>query len=204
MTNTQIGAVGGGQSLSLDPERGLMLLSGLVTADNGTTYTHTLISTPGNCSALTSNLRITTDANNVLSDHLLPATAARGPCDTSRMAPGPTFTTVGTFGDAQFFPMAHASELVGAKLYVSLSTSAHGYAIGVIDTQAQRETPGKDLLEKLIPMGGTSPAERTHYLWGMTWKADADVDADAGAGAAAGKLVGVAQNQYNGCVLGKI
>lgn len=102
-----------------------MIVSGLVTSDNGTTYIHGLLSTP-----------------------------IASPCSSA-------FKMIGSFADAQYFPMAHGSEFdsAGQKLYISIATAAHAFGLGVVDV-----TAGK--LVKVVPYGGSGSGGNTHYLWG--------------------------------------
>ena len=68
------------------------------------------------------------------------------------------FTRVGSFGDADYEPMAHGSELDvdGGRLFITLSTSAHSYGMGVVDVATGKLTT-------------TYPMANTKTLWGPTY-----------------------------------
>ena len=94
------------------------------------------------------------------------------PSAASSACPGPA-TTVGHFGMAVFMPMAHASELnpVTQQLYLTLSTGAHSYGIGVVDTSSAA-------LSVIVEDGA-----RGQSLVGMNWQRSS------------GKLIGIAQDE---------
>lgn len=101
-----------------------------------------------------------TDGGNSYTHVLLSAPLAPSGC-------GP-FSRIGAFGDADYEPMAHGSELDvdGARLFITLSTGAHSYGMGVVDVATGNLTT-------------TYPMENSRTLWGPTYVSSA------------GRLVGV-------------
>jgi hypothetical protein len=140
----EVGLVGGGQSLSHDTKNGRLVLTGPNSTDGGQSYTHRLLTAP-----------------------LATQNGRGGSC-------GP-FTRVGEFGDADFEPMAHGSELDadGQRLFVTLSTGAHSYGMGVIDVSSA----------KLIATFPMDSQEDT--MWGPTFLPTSPTSSSAPATAAA-------------------
>ena len=96
-----------------------------------------------------------TDGGNSYTHVLLSASlASPGNC-------GP-FTRVSTFGDADYEPMAHGSDLdvEGGRLFITLSTSAHSYGMGSVDVATGKLT-------------ATYPMENTKTMWGPTYVSSA-------------------------------
>jgi hypothetical protein len=116
----EVAIVGGGQSITHDTKNDRLIISGLATKDNGTTYFHQVFA------ASLDNL-------------------------TSPM------TKIGHFEYAQFLPVAHATDfdVEGQRLFITLSTAAHEFAMGVFDL-------AKGTLST-IPMTGTDE------MWGMIY-----------------------------------
>ena len=139
----ELQCVGCGQSLSLDPRgNGSLLMSGIgANASAGNSY-HQLLRAP------------------------LPS-----PRTTSSSLCPSALSVGGRFGDADYMPVAHASEYdaTSQRLFVTLSTGARSYGIGVVDTSVGQ-------LTKVLPEATGS------QLVGLTWVA------------VARRLVGVAQD----------
>jgi hypothetical protein len=116
----EIGIVGGGQSLVADTQNNELLIAGLATKNNGSTYYHRIMS--------------------------VPMTGGCGP-----------FTSLGSFQDADYEPMAHGSEIdvEGRRLFVTLASSEHAYSMGVV----------------ALPSGSMStiPMTQMHSMWGPVW-----------------------------------
>ena len=135
----EVGIVGGGQSMVVDASTQELVIAGLATKNNGTSYFHKILSAP-----------------------------MQGGC-------GP-FKDLGTFQDGDYEPMAHGSAIDpnGHRLFVTLSTQAHAYGLGIASLP-------KGTL-KVLPMS------LTNSLWGPVW-----VGKDK-------KLYGVASDEENRCI----
>lgn len=101
------------------------------------------------------------------------------PADASSGSCGP-FTKLGEFGDANYEPMAHGSELdaAGQRLFITLSTGARTYGMGVVDVRKGHPVN----LTATFPMGGRS----SEYMWGPSFVR------------ATGRLVGAASDVSGG------
>ena len=86
------------------------------------------------------------------------------PADASSGSCGP-FAKLGEFGDANYEPMAHGSELdaAGQRLFITLSTGARTYGMGVVDVRKGHPVN----LTATFPMGGRS----SEYMWGPSLSA---------------------------------
>jgi hypothetical protein len=145
----EIDCVGCGQTLSLveGEAHGALLISGIGRNASAADPYHTLLRLP------------------------LPAPDDHGSAAPFSACPGP-IELVGHFGMASFTPMAHASEIdpVSQQLFLTLSTSAHSYGIGVVNTSDAH----LDVIDE--------DSARSRSMVGMSWQRQS------------GKLVGVAQD----------
>jgi hypothetical protein len=121
----EIAVVGGGQSISHDTKNDRLVISGLATKDNGTTYYHQIFAAS-------------------LDDCTAP------------------MTRIGQFEYAQYLPVAHASELdvEGQRLFITLSTGAHTYGMGIVDLV-------NGILKSIIPF-----SHAPDMMWGMIYSQD--------------------------------
>ena len=82
------------------------------------------------------------------------------------------FEQLGTFGDGDFEPMAHATTFDAAtqRLFVTVSTGAHGYGLATVHVPAAAPpagAPAGPLPWSVVPMEDGA----THVLWGAAWDA---------------------------------
>ena len=145
----EVGVVGGEQSLILDaPRKRLIIVGPAPDADGSGHYHH---------AALTAAL-----------NHGGGGTACPGP-----------FEPLTTFGDADYEPIAHGTgfDAKGQRLFVTVSSGAHSYAMAIVDLTKAGVSGGSgggsgggSAPTKLVPMpNGTS------CMWGPNWEPSASM-----------------------------